>query len=106
MFKVMKKVFIFIGVLVSMLVFTFFYFTEWNAAARKSKQNVINSEKLEIGMDSLQVKRIMGEPDARSDYDSENNIPSFYYQPPYLASDGIFVHFDSLGIVKRIVYFE
>ncbi len=106
MFKVMKKVFIFIGVLVSLLVLVFFYFTEWSAAARKSKQNVTNSEKLEIGMDSLQVKSIMGEPDARNEYDSESNVPSFYYQPPYLASDGIYIHFDSLGIVKRIVYFE
>lgn len=106
MFRVMKKVFIFIGVLVSLLVLAFFYFTEWSAAARKSRENVVNSEKLEIGMDSLQVKKIMGEPDARNDYGSENNIPRFYYQPPAFSSDGIFVHFDSLGIVKRIVYFE
>lgn len=102
----MKKVFIFIGVLVSLLVLVFFYFTEWSAVARKSKQNVTNSEKLEIGMDSLEVKKIMGEPDARNDYGSQSNIPSFYYQPPTFSSDGIFVHFDSLGIVKRIVYFE
>ena len=91
---------IFLGVL------SFFYLVDWSATARKSKENVINSEKLEIGMDSLQVKKIMGEPDARNDYGSENNIPSFYYQPPTFSSDGIFVHFDSLGIVERIVYFE
>ncbi|WP_141655419.1 hypothetical protein [Roseivirga seohaensis] len=102
----MKKVFIFIGVLVSLLVFAFFYFTEWSAAARKSKQNVVNSEKIEIGMDSLQVKKIMGEPDTRSDSGSQSNIPSFYYQPPTFSSDGIYIHFDSLGHVKRITYFE
>ena len=102
----MKKVFIFIGGLVSLLVFAFFYFTEWSAAARKSKQNVVNSEKIEIGMDSLQVKKIMGEPDTRSDSGSQSNIPSFYYQPPTFSSDGIYIHFDSLGHVKRITYFE
>lgn len=102
----MKKVFICIGVLVSLLVFAFFYFTEWSAAARKNKQNVVNSEKIEIGMDSLQVKKIMGEPDTRSDSGSQSNIPSFYYQPPTFSSDGIYIHFDSLGHVKRITYFE
>jgi len=102
----MKKVFVFIGVLVSLMVLVFFYFTEWSVNARKSKENVVNSEKLKIGMDTLQVKEIMGEPDARSNYVTGNDIPLFYYQPPFLASDGIFIHFDSLGHVKRITYFE
>ncbi len=102
----MKKVFVFIGVLVSLMVLVFFYFTEWSVNARMSKENVVNSEKLKIGMDSLRVKRVMGEPDARSNYGSENNIPSFYYRPPFLSSDGIYIHFDSLGHVKRITYFE
>lgn len=102
----MKKALSFIGGFVFLLVLAFFYFTKWNATARKSKENVINSERLEIGMDSLQVKAIMGEPDTRSNYTSENNLSSFYYQPPYLASDGIYIHFDSLGRVKSIVYFD
>lgn len=67
---------------------------------------MLNSERLEIGMDSLQVKNIMGEPDMRGNYGSATNISSYYYQPPYLASDGIYIHFDSLGRVKSIVYFE
>ena len=102
----MKNVLSFIGIVVCLLVLVFFYFTKWNATARKSKENVLNSEKLEIGMDSLQVKNIMGKPDMRGNYGSENFISSYYYQPPYLASDGIYIHFDSLGRVKSIVYFE
>ena len=104
--KVLKIILTIITSAVFLGVLGFYYLLDWGPEARKSKENVVNSEKLKIGMDTLQVKGIMGEPDARSNYVTGNDIPLFYYQPPFLASDGIFIHFDSLGHVKRITYFE
>ncbi|MGW8121807.1 hypothetical protein ACV07N_04035 [Roseivirga echinicomitans] len=103
--KLLKIILLVITSTVFLGVLSFFYLVDWGSDARKSKVNVINSEKLEIGMDSLHVKRIMGEPDSRSRELDESGI-TFYYQPPIFASDGIYLHFDSLGHVQRITYFE
>lgn len=76
----------------------------WSPKAVKSWENVRNSEKLTIGMDSVDVKSIMGEPYTRLN-DKKNQL-TFFYQPPAFASDGIFVIFDSSGQVGSIIYFE
>ena len=83
------------------------YLLKLSPRARKAKLNVINSEKVEIKMDKKQVIQLMGAPDEIiSHRDNQSQLETFYYVPPALASDGIFINFNKEGKVEKIVLYE
>ena len=62
---------------------------------RKAKENVANSLKIEIGMPKQEAINIMGEPDNKR-ISFHNEVDSlYYYEPPFGASSGIYIQFDS-----------
>ena len=58
-------------------------------------------------MSKQEVIEIMGKPDDK-EISYHNYVDSmYYYEPPFAASDGIYIQFDySTGKVNRIVPFE
>jgi len=94
-----KKLFIIFFLVIITIIgipYLLLYQTPW---ARKVRQNVSNSLKIEIGMSKQEAIQIMGEPDDKriSSYISPcNKVDSmYYYEPPFGASDGIYIQFDS-----------
>ncbi len=75
--------------------------------AIKAKQNVLNSEKITIGMTKNEVLNIMGDADSKH-LSYFNNIDTmYYYEPPFGASSGIYIQFsDSTGVVSHIIPFK
>lgn len=57
-------------------------------------------------MGKIDVIRIMGIPNNKRVSFLNNTDSMYYYEPPFGASEGIYVQFDSIGIVNRIVDFE
>lgn len=57
-------------------------------------------------MEKYKVVEIMGPPDARNGYDENNLDSSYFYQPPFAASSGIIISFDSTSKVNAIENFE
>lgn len=72
----------------------------------KSKKNVENLKQVSIGMSKEIVVDIMGIPDKRR-ASFLNPIDSmYYYEPPFGASDGIYIQFDSDDSVNEIIGYE
>lgn len=93
---------IFIGIVLVCLVLLRF-----TNNAKKAEQNVVNSEKITIGMTKKKVLEIMGVPDIRRLSYFNNKDTIYYYEPPFGASSGIYIQFiDSSGIVNHIIPFE
>ena len=93
------------------------YFTlNFSPWAQVARQNVLNSEKLRIGMPEDEVLQIMGEPDRAevSKYSDPNHkgvwrhkgLKWYYYRPPAFADDGIYIWMDAADTVVSITYFE
>ena len=64
--------------------------------------NLKNLERIELGMDKKHVVTIMGLP---KDTTFNLNLPvveSYYYHPPFLNSDGIYIGFDKNDKVYMI----
>ena len=74
--------------------------------AFKAKKNVENVKKIEIGMTKESVLEIMGIPDnARKSF--LNPVDSmYYYEPPFGASEGIYIQFNTTNTVNKIVDYE
>jgi len=89
------------------IIFVFIALTRFTPNARKAKQNVLNSKKIEIGMTKENVLEIMGAPDSKK-FSFFNDVDTmYYYEPPFGASSGIFIQFDdSNGVVNRIIPYE
>jgi len=74
--------------------------------AFKAKKNVENVKNVKIGMDKNEVLKIMRTPDNRR-ISFLNLIDSmYYYEPPFGASEGIYIQFDSSNVVNKIVDYE
>ncbi|MBP7838609.1 MAG: outer membrane protein assembly factor BamE [Bacteroidales bacterium] len=74
--------------------------------ASKARNNVENSKRIIIGMNKAEVLKIMGTPDAKR-LSFENSIDSmYYYEPPFAASEGIYIQFDNREIVNKIFPYE
>ena len=76
-------------------------------SVNKTRQNVINSEKIKIGMTKIEVIKIMGKPDDKrmSFFGSKDTM--YYYEPPFAASEGIYIQFeDSSKKVNHIIPYE
>ena len=84
-----------------------YLYLNYSPRARKTKQNVTNSLKIEIEMSKDEVIQIMGNPDNKgiSYFNKVDTI--YFYEPPFGASDGIYIQFDfSTGNVNRIVLWQ
>ena len=77
----------------------------WSPQAQEAWENVSNSEKLQLGMTTSDLIKIMGEPDNLRVRENEIVDSVYYYQPPFAASSGIdiVVKDDS---IKKINYYE
>ena len=90
-----------LGTLFIFSIYVFFSPTVFNA-----KKNVENVKNAKIGMDKNEVLKIMGTPDNRR-ISFLNSIDSmYYYEPPFGASEGIYIQFDSSNVVNKIVDYE
>lgn len=69
------------------------------------RKNYQNSKKIELGMDEKQVIRIMGFPNNDSVRRKfvEPTVKAYFYEPPFLSSDGIYIGFDKADKVSLIV---
>jgi len=96
-----KIIFLIIIALIIGITYLFLYHTP---SARKAKQNVANSLKIEIGMSKNEVIQIMGEPDNKR-ISFFNSVDTMYcYQPPFAAASGIYIQFDFYtNRVNRII---
>lgn len=93
-------------VILIMAIALFIMYVYASPRALKARKNVANSEKIEIGMTKEEVIYIMGEPDKKR-LSFWNTIDSmYYYEPPFSASEGIYIQFDSIDTVNEIVPFE
>jgi hypothetical protein len=89
------------------IVAIFIVFICYSPSANKAKQNVINSERVKIGMSKFAVLQIMGEPDAKRISFFNATDTMYYYEPPFAASEGIYIQFeDSSGKVNQIIPYE
>ena len=106
----MKKLFVraLIGLIIASLsgFSLFLYFLNWSPRARKSWANVKNAKQVRLGMSTKEVLRLMGDPDEIIKPIDKKYSMKYYYEPPFLASDGIYIALDSQGVVKRIVNYE
>lgn len=86
----------------------FVYVYKLSPRARKAWTNVENSEKIAVSMESTDLVRIMGKPDTirRPYVDLEKGNISYYYEPPFMASDGIRFVLDSDNRVIKIYPYE
>lgn len=92
--------------LIILLVLSFFVFIYVYLKESKARNNVINSERIAVGMNKAEVLEIMGSPDAKQ-LSFENAIDSmYYYEPPFAASEGIYIQFDNKGIINKIYPYE
>ncbi len=82
----------------------FFIKTNLSKSAKKAKQNVVNLEKIEIGMTKEKVKLIMGIPDNKQLSFFNNKDSIYFYKPPFGSSSGIYIQFeDSSKKVNLII---
>ncbi len=106
----MKQSFFKSGYTVVLLLFltilSFQYFLYWSPKAQKSWANVTNTELIQPGMNAKQVVDIMGAPDQINKLDSNSGKFEYYYSPPFLASDGIYIVMDKDSLVNGIVPYE
>lgn len=84
----------------------FIYQIKWSPAAKKAQQNVVLSQKIEIGMTSIEVEEIMGEPDEEYMSYGDQSVRVLFYRPPFAASAGIEIYIDEEEKVKKIIPFE
>jgi len=99
-----KIIFLIIIILIIGITYLFLYHTP---SARKAKQNVVNSLKIEVGMSKHEVIQIMGKPDNKR-FSFFNSVDTMYcYQPPVAASSGIYIQFDyGTNKVNKIILNE
>ncbi len=84
--------------------------------AQVARRNVLNSQKVRIGMEGDEVLKIMGDPDKAevSQYVDPTHkgvwghkgLKWYYYRPPAFAGDGIYIWMDAADTVVHITYFE
>ena len=77
----------------------------WSPRAQEAWENVSNSEKLQLGMTTSDLIKIMGEPDNLRVRENEIVDSVYYYQPPFAASSGIDIVIKNDSI-KNIYYYE
>ncbi len=100
------------------LIFGFIYYgLNFSPSAQAARQNVLNSEKIKVGMPKGEVLQIMGQPDRIEPLSKyvdpkhhgvwrHEGLQRYYYQPPALAGDGIYIWMDTTDTVVHITYFE
>ncbi len=94
-------------IIIIAIVFVFIALVRFTPNASKAKQNVLNSEKIVIGMVKNDVLKIMGVPDSKQLSYFNNVDTMYYYKPPFGDSSGIYIQFsDSSGAVNRIIAYE
>lgn len=102
-YKTNRKILLSILIGIS-LIFSIYVF--FSPSAFKSRKNVENVKNVKIGMAKNEVLTIMGPPDNRR-ISFLNSIDSmYYYKPPFGASEGIYIQFDSCDVVNKIVDYE
>ncbi|MFT6828997.1 MAG: outer membrane protein assembly factor BamE (lipoprotein component of BamABCDE complex) [Arcticibacterium sp.] len=108
----MKYRYKFVRTFIALLILVFLvfqYIVNWSPRAHHAQQNAENAKLLIKGMSKMEVLEIMGSPDKRR-YSWNQNASSmdsnYFYYPPYAASDGVYVYFDSSGFVSSIIEFE
>lgn len=79
--------------------FIFFKSTE-----QRSEENAENIKKINIGMDKENVLKLMGKPDGKEISYLNSTDSLYFYMPPIGHSEGIYIHFDSIGHVKSFIY--
>ena len=85
------------------LVGMFLILTLLTPSAFKARKNVENIKSIQIGMSKAQAVEIMGKPKNKR-LSFLNSIDSmYYYEPPFGASEGICIQFDSAGIVNKVI---
>ena len=90
-----------VGILLLTAFLLFQYMLHWSPRAIKSWQNVENSERVTVGMDKSHVVEIMGPPDNSASFKNDAISIIYYYEPPFLASDGIYFMIDVNGKVVK-----
>lgn len=95
-----------VGTIIIIGVLLFKYLMYWSPKAQKSWENVENVKKVEQGMLASEVLKIMGEPDVIMDTEDANRGRKYYYAPPFLASDGIYIEMNNQDRVEQIVQYE
>jgi outer membrane protein assembly factor BamE (lipoprotein component of BamABCDE complex) len=95
----MKKILLISLIAFLLIISSFTYYIKFSVRATTGKKNWQNTHKIKIGMDSSQVKLIMGEPILVYYPSSENNGTSFRYGNMPLESELPTIDFDSSGIV-------
>ena len=95
---------IFLIVIIIGITYLFLYHTP---SARKAKQNVANSLKIEVGMPKHDVIQIMGKPDYKR-ISFFNSVDTMYcYHSPFAAASDIYIQFDFYTYkVNRIILNE
>lgn len=78
----------------------------WIPKVYQTRKNVQNSKELTLGMDKVEVLHIMGTPDRRRISYFNKSDSLYFYQPPFGASSGIEIIFNSEGKVKQILPYE
>jgi outer membrane protein assembly factor BamE (lipoprotein component of BamABCDE complex) len=98
----MKKIKSLTLVLAIVLVSVTGYFFYLN---NKYWKNVKNSQSIKLGMNTEQVLEIMGPPKRTLKSYFADSDSLYFYQPPFMASDGIEIFFKR-GRVNRIASYE
>lgn len=95
----MKKFVLIMVIVFVFIISSFLYYVNFSSIARTGKTNSLNTQKIRIGMDSLQVIKIMGEPFLIHHSDSLNPSTKYWYENMPLESEVPFIDFDSSGFV-------
>jgi len=95
----MKKFLLIVSVVFAIIFSSFTYYIKFGSRAQSGRNNWLNTHKIKFGMDSTQVKQIMGEPILTYYPDSLNTGTSFCYENMPLESEFPRINFDSSGFV-------
>lgn len=103
----MKRKTIVIIILGTLLIIVGVIYGKIRVGSIDARNNVENSERVQIGMQVCEVLEIMGEPDDRvvSFFNEDDSM--LFYTPPFGASSGIYFQYDADNrVINRIIPYE
>ena len=98
----MKKAYKFIIISILVLVFLFVFYIFLSPRAFKARRNVSNTKNIQIGMNRETMLEFMGALNNTYPSYYDNNDTIYFYEPPFMASDGIEIYIGD-NRIKRIV---
>lgn len=103
----MRKILYLILIIIAVIFVCWNYLFKWSPESQNARKNVENSKLLITGMTKHEVLNIMGQPNDSTISKKNPGLTIYYYSPPIMASDGIYLYVNSENNkLERILLYE